>query len=93
MLALMGPDGPAGRMLTRLGLDPAQVGQRLEAAGRRARGRGDEALAYTSHARRLIEAASRRAREEGARDISCWNCGRALARRAKDCPHCGVSLG
>lgn len=58
--------GPAGAVLTRLGLDPAQVRERLEAAGRRPRGRAEEVPAYTSHARRLIGTASRRAREDSA---------------------------
>jgi Ca2+:H+ antiporter len=66
VLALLRPEGLAAPVLARLGLDPAQVRQRLEAAGRRTRGRkaGDE-LTYTSHARRLIDNASREARTAG----------------------------
>jgi Ca2+:H+ antiporter len=66
VLALLGADGPARPVLRHLGLDPNQVAQRLEAAGRRGRQRvGASELAYTSHARRLIETASREARETG----------------------------
>jgi Ca2+:H+ antiporter len=71
LLALLGADagagpGLGGSVLERLGLDPARVRQRLEAGGRRGRprGGGDE-LAYTSHAKRLIEAAEKEARESG----------------------------
>jgi Ca2+:H+ antiporter len=39
--------------------------QKLEASGRRNKHRRDEELAYTSHAKRLIEAASKEARESG----------------------------
>jgi Ca2+:H+ antiporter len=53
-------------VLERLGLDVERVRQRLEAGGRRGRPRtpGQE-LAYTSHAKRLIETASKEAREAG----------------------------
>ena len=66
VLALLRPGGPAGPVLQRLGLDPARVWQRLESGGRRGRPRGAiQELAYTSHAKRLIETASREAREAG----------------------------
>jgi Ca2+:H+ antiporter len=66
MLALLGPDGPGGSALRKLGLDVAGVRQRLEGGGRRGQARGGtEDLAYTSHAKHLIEAASREARENG----------------------------
>jgi Ca2+:H+ antiporter len=66
VLALIGPDGPGGPALRKLGLDVARVRQRLESAGRRGQGRGGtEDLAYTSHAKHLIEAASKEAREGG----------------------------
>jgi Ca2+:H+ antiporter len=53
-------------VLSRLGLDPARVRERLEAGGRRGRARGEEGLAYTSHAKRLLDVASKEAREAGA---------------------------
>jgi Ca2+:H+ antiporter len=66
VLALLGPDGPGGPALRRLGLDAARVRRRLEAGGRRGKPRGGaEELAYTSHAKRLIEMASKEARESG----------------------------
>jgi Ca2+:H+ antiporter len=66
VLALLRPDAPGRPLLARLGLDAQRVRQRLEASGRRGRPRGGaEELAYTSHARRLIEMASREAREAG----------------------------
>ncbi len=66
VLGLLRGDGPAPAILTRLGLEPARVQERLEASGRRGRARGGgEELAYTSHAKRLIEVASREARESG----------------------------
>jgi Ca2+:H+ antiporter len=66
VLALLRGDGPAVAMLTRLGLDPAAVEKRLESAGRRRQARApSEQLAYTSHAKRMIEVASREARESG----------------------------
>jgi Ca2+:H+ antiporter len=66
LLALLRGDGPAAAIFTRLGLDPAAVQKRLESGGRRRQSRGaSEQLAYTSHARRLIEVASREARESG----------------------------
>jgi Ca2+:H+ antiporter len=66
LLALIGDRGPGGPVLARLGLDPEQVRHRLEASGRRARVRGaGQELAFTSHAKRLIENASKEARESG----------------------------
>ena len=67
LLGLLRGDGNAAGMLSRLGLDAAQVERRLEASVRRG-GPGrktGEQLAYTSHAKRLIEAASKEARESG----------------------------
>jgi Ca2+:H+ antiporter len=66
VLALMAPDGPGNAALERLGLAAERVRQRLEAGGRRGRPRGGtQELAYTSHAKRLIEMASKEAREAG----------------------------
>jgi Ca2+:H+ antiporter len=66
VLALLGPDGPGGSALRKLGLDVTRVRQRLEGGGRRGQPRGGvEDLTYTSHAKRLIEAASKEAREGG----------------------------
>jgi Ca2+:H+ antiporter len=66
VLALLGPDGPGGPALRKLGLDVTRVRQRLEGGGRRGQSRGGtEDLAYTSHAKHLIEAASKEARESG----------------------------
>jgi Ca2+:H+ antiporter len=42
------------------------VRERLEAGGRRGRARGADGLAYTSHAKRLLDVASKEAREAGA---------------------------
>lgn len=65
MLALL-QDDEAARVLERLGLDSARVRQRLETSGRRGRPRGASGeLAYTSHAKQLVEAASREARAQG----------------------------
>jgi Ca2+:H+ antiporter len=66
LLALLQPGGPGEPLLSRLGLDPARVRERLEAGGRRGRARGGEGLAYTSHAKRLLDVASKEAREAGA---------------------------
>jgi Ca2+:H+ antiporter len=66
LLALLQPGGPGEPLLSRLGLEPARVRERLEAGGRRGRTRGGEALAYTSHAKRLLDVASKEAREAGA---------------------------
>jgi Ca2+:H+ antiporter len=61
-------DGTTPGLLQRLGLDVSEVEKRLEASGRRGGGQnrrpGNE-LAYTSHAKRLIEAASKQARDTG----------------------------
>ncbi len=66
LLALLAPDAPGVPVLTRLGLDPESVRERLASGGRRPRSRpAGEELAYTSHAKRLIENASRDAREAG----------------------------
>jgi hypothetical protein len=62
----VGPDGPGQAALQRLGLTVERVRQRLETSGRRGRPRGaTQELAYTSHAKRLIEMASKEAREAG----------------------------
>ena len=66
LLALLQPGGPSEPVLSRLGLDPERVRERLEAGGRRGRARGGEGLAYTSHAKRLLDVASKEAREAGA---------------------------
>jgi Ca2+:H+ antiporter len=65
LLALLQPGGPGEPLLSRLGLDAVRVRERLEAGGRRGRARGGE-LAYTSHAKRLLDVASKEAREAGA---------------------------
>lgn len=66
VLALLRAGAPGPALLERLGLDVGRVRQRLEASGRRGRSRdAGEELAYTSHAKRLIEAASKEAREAG----------------------------
>jgi Ca2+:H+ antiporter len=66
LLALLREEGPAAEIFARLGLDLAVVQKRLESGGRRRQSRTPtEQLAYTSHARRLIEVASREARESG----------------------------
>src|SRR3954471_11114319 len=67
LLGLLRGDGNIPELLHRLGLDVAQVEKRLESSVRRGSGSrkpGDQ-LAYTSHAKRLIEAASKQARESG----------------------------
>lgn len=66
LLALLREDGPGAAILTRLGLDLAAVQKRLESGSRRRQSRAPtEQLAYTSHAKRLIEVASKEARESG----------------------------
>jgi Ca2+:H+ antiporter len=69
VLALLADKSGAGpSVLARLGLPLDRVRQRLQAAGRRGRPRSEgesDELAYTSHAKRLIEAASKEARESG----------------------------
>ena len=58
--------GPAAALFTALGLNSGVVQEKLEASGRRAKQNpGGEELAYTSHAKRMIEAASKEARESG----------------------------
>ena len=57
--------GPAEELFRSLGLDSASARKRLEASGRRGKPGRSEELAYTSHAKRLIEAASKEARESG----------------------------
>jgi Ca2+:H+ antiporter len=66
LLALLQPGGPGEPLISSLGLDPVRVRERLEAGGRRGRARGGEGLAYTSHAKRLLDVASKEAREAGA---------------------------
>jgi Ca2+:H+ antiporter len=66
VLALLRPGAPGEPVLARLGLDVGRVRQRLESGGRRGRPRdGTDEIAYTSHAKRLIELAQREAREAG----------------------------
>ena len=65
VLGLLRSDGAAPGILASLSLDPAAVQKRLESCGRRRKGEGNEELAYTSHAKRLIEVASKEARESG----------------------------
>ena len=66
MLGLVRGDGPTQSIFKALGLDIEAAQMRLESSGRRARQpRSDAELAYTSHAKRLIEVASREARESG----------------------------
>jgi Ca2+:H+ antiporter len=66
VLALLQGDGPAPALFARLDLDMVMVQKRLEAGGRRRQSRrSSEELAYTSHAKRLIEVASNEAREAG----------------------------
>ncbi|HEX6406071.1 MAG TPA: calcium/proton exchanger [Gemmatimonadales bacterium] len=66
VLGLLRGDGTASALFGRLGVPPGLVEQRLEASGRRRANRGPgEQLAYTSHAKRLIEVASKEAREAG----------------------------
>ena len=55
LLALLQPGAPSEPVLSRLGLDPEQVRERLEAGGAAGRARGGEGLAYTSHAKRLLD--------------------------------------
>jgi Ca2+:H+ antiporter len=66
VLGLLRGEGPAGALFARLGLDLDAVQKRLESGGRRRQPRStNEELAYTSHAKRLIEVASKEARESG----------------------------
>lgn len=58
--------GPAATLFAALGLNSGSLQEKLEASGRRGKqGLRGEELAYTSHAKRLIEAASKEARESG----------------------------
>jgi Ca2+:H+ antiporter len=65
VLGLLRGDGVAPGVFARLGLDLASVEKRLESSGRRRTLPGTTELAYTSHAKRLIESASKEARESG----------------------------
>jgi Ca2+:H+ antiporter len=66
VLSLLRDGDSAVNAFAALGLAPTAVRERLEAAGRRARGKGaSDQLQYTSHAKRLIELATREARTEG----------------------------
>ena len=66
VLGLVRGDGPALSIFKALGLDINAVQKRLESSGRRARQpRSGAELAYTSHAKHLIEVASREARQSG----------------------------
>jgi Ca2+:H+ antiporter len=63
---LLRDGGPAAALFAALGLSSGSVQEKLEASGRRGKqGGGSEELAYTSHAKRMIEAASKEARESG----------------------------
>ena len=66
VLSLLRDGDSAAKAFTALGLTPSAVRERLEAAGRRARGKpSSDQLQYTSHAKRLIELATRGARSQG----------------------------
>jgi Ca2+:H+ antiporter len=66
VLGLLRDGGPAAALFSAVGLNVGSVQKTLEASGRRTRQRrAGEELAYTSHAKRLIEAASKEARESG----------------------------
>jgi Ca2+:H+ antiporter len=66
VLGLLRDGGPAAALFAALGLNSGLVQEKLEASGRRGKqGGGSEELAYTSHAKRMIEAASKEARESG----------------------------
>jgi Ca2+:H+ antiporter len=66
VLGLLRGDGAAPAIFARLGVNLASVEQRLEASARRRPARAaTEQLAYTSHAKRLIEVASKAARDSG----------------------------
>jgi Ca2+:H+ antiporter len=66
VLSLLRDGDSAAKTFTALGLNPSAVRERLEAAGRRARGKASsDQLQYTSHAKRLIELATRGARSQG----------------------------
>jgi Ca2+:H+ antiporter len=66
VLGLLRGEGPAAALFAGLGLDLGAVQKRLESSGRRRQSRNaNEELAYTSHAKRLIEVASKAARDSG----------------------------
>jgi Ca2+:H+ antiporter len=66
VLGLLHDGGPAVALFAALGLNVGSVQKKLEASGRKAKqSRRGEELAYSSHAKRLIEAASKEARESG----------------------------
>lgn len=66
VLSLLRDGDAAVQAFANLGVDLPALRQRLEGAGRKARGKpGSEQLQYTSHAKRLIELATRAARTEG----------------------------
>jgi Ca2+:H+ antiporter len=62
---LLSDGGPAAALFETLGLNVGTIQKKLEASGRRTKQRRGEELAYTSHAKRLIETASKEARESG----------------------------
>ncbi len=65
VLSLLKDGDSAVQAFAALGLAPTTVRERLEAGGRRARGKGaPDELQYTSHAKRLIELATREARAQ-----------------------------
>jgi Ca2+:H+ antiporter len=65
VLSLLQEGEPVVAAFAARGLTLAAVRERLEAAGRRAKGKGTpEQLPYTSHAKRLIELATREARSQ-----------------------------
>jgi Ca2+:H+ antiporter len=66
ILGLIRDGGTADNLFTTLGLSSAEIQKRLEAAGHRGKhAKSGQELAYTSHAKRMIEAASKAARESG----------------------------
>ena len=67
LLGLLRGDGTTPGVFNRLGLEVEQVEKRLESSVRRGTGNRTPAaqLAYTSHAKRLIESASKQARDSG----------------------------
>jgi Ca2+:H+ antiporter len=63
---LLRDNGPGAALFAALGLNSGSIQEKLEASGRRGRQNpGSQELAYTSHAKHLIEAASKEARESG----------------------------
>jgi Ca2+:H+ antiporter len=66
ILGLIRDGSTADDLFVTLGLSGADVQKRLEAAGHRSKQpKAGQELAYTSHAKRMIEAASKAARESG----------------------------